>query len=342
MTTPAKLSSSFLKKAISAKVKPSARLILGISGGPDSVALLHLLLEAGFRPILAHVNYHLRGRSSDLDQKLVEKLANQHGLELHVLPAHPKKLSGNLEANCRQLRYEFFETVRTAAQADAILTAHTLDDRVETFLLNLSRGASLRGFTSIQAWDDKRRLLRPLLEFPKSTLLNYLKTHHYTYRLDKSNADTKFSRNFIRHKIIPLFQKLNPNFTQTISTNLENLNENLNIIDVQTTTWLDQNLHSTPTSHTFPLDQFLQEPSALQKNLLRQLFHKLNDSSLTTHTLQEILHTLHKNRAGLRKEFGPGYNLQIRKFPTPNPRGYKRQVIIEALQISFYKASKKI
>jgi len=326
MTTPAKPLFSSLKKVISTRVKADAVLILGISGGPDSVALLHLLLEKGFRPVLAHVNYHLRGRDSNTDQKFVEKLAKKYQLQCEILQASPA--IGNLEETCRNIRYKFFEEIRLKHCADAILVAHTQNDQIETFLLNITRGASLRGFQAMQEWDPKRHLLRPLLNNPKKDLLNYLKKHRLPYRQDRSNKDLKFSRNFLRHKIIPLFEKLNPNFLKTLTSGIQNLSENLEIIESQTTAWLEKNLQKNPRSLTIPLDKFLQQPIALQKNILRQLYQDLNQKSLTQQTLQEILSTLTKNRTGLRKEFGPKHHLLIQKPSTQENKKYKRLVHI--------------
>ena len=114
--TPAKHSFDSLKKVISTSLKPDSKIILGISGGPDSVALLHLLLAAGFSPVLAHINYHLRGKDSDLDHKFVQKLAVKHHLQLEILEIYADQLPGNLEENCRHIRYEFFEQARRANQ----------------------------------------------------------------------------------------------------------------------------------------------------------------------------------------------------------------------------------
>lgn len=300
-----------LKKVISTRVKPGDKLILGISGGPDSVALLHLLLETGYKPILAHVNYHLRGKDSTADQKLVEALAKKHQLKCEILSAHPTKMKGNLETNCRNLRYEFFEKARRRHRAAAIAVAHTLDDQAETFLLNLTRGARLRGLQAMPEWDADRHLLRPLLSVSKKDLLAYIKKCKIAFRQDKSNSDLKFSRNFIRHKIIPLFQKLNPSFTKTLSSTIENLTTNLEVIESQTDHWIKENF----SRHAFPLSAFLKLPSGLQNQIISRLYQDYNQSFITTPTLQEILRTLQQNRAGLRKEFGPKHQLSIKKSP---------------------------
>lgn len=319
--TPLKHSFDSLKKVISTRLKPGTKIILGISGGPDSVALLHLLLAAGFSPILAHVNYHLRGRDSDLDHQFVNKLAVKYQLQLEILEIYAKKIPGNLEENCRLIRYDFFEQARRVSGAELILTAHQLDDQIETFLFNLTRGASLSGFLGIAESDPKRHLLRPLLSIPKSELLAYLKTHKLPYRGDKSNFDLKFSRNLIRHKIIPVFQKINPNFHATIASSMASLRENLQSSESFSQQWLSDHFDQ----QKFWLADFLKLKTISQKNVLQLLYKKFNKSSLTKQTLTEIQATLQKNKANLRKEFGKGHWICIKK----DSKTAKRQVVIE-------------
>lgn len=294
---------------------------MGISGGPDSVALLQLLLETGFSPILAHINYHLRGKDSDLDQKFIEKLAAKHHLQLEILEVYAKKLSGNLEENCRNIRYEFFEQARRANDAELILTAHQLDDQIETFLFNLTRGASLSGFLGIAEFDHERHLLRPLLGTPKQDLLAYLKAHKLPYREDKSNFDLKFSRNLIRHKIMPVLAQINPNFRITIANSLISLKENLQNSQNSSQDWLKKNFKK----QGFSLDIFLKTSPVIQKNILKELYKEINKGSLTKQTLAEILATLKKNKSNLRKEFGKKHWLSIKK----DLKTAKRQVVIE-------------
>lgn len=326
--------SNFLSAKISQVFKKPKDFIVGVSGGPDSVALLSLLVEAGYKPIVAHINYHLRGAASTADQKLVEKLATKYGLKIEIHSAYPAKMPGNLENNCREIRYEFFEAIRVKrraaggsrravniASATAILVAHNLNDQTETFLLNLTRGARLRGFQAMKEWDSKRHLFRPLLSIEKNDLLKYLTENKIPFRKDESNDDLKFSRNFLRHKIIPLFQKLNPNFHQTLSSTIENLSTNWEIIDQQTERWIKTNFKQ----NSFPLNAFLAEPIALQKQILSRLYEKISDLHLATPTLNEIRLTLTKNRAGLRKEFGQKHLLEISKSAI---RPYHRMVKI--------------
>jgi tRNA(Ile)-lysidine synthetase-like protein len=326
---------SLLGKLELPKLKAEDKLILGISGGPDSVFLLHQLLLLKPRPeiILSHVNYHLRGWASNTDQSFVEQLAKDNHLKIEIFSATPAQLKGNLEENCRHIRYQFFEDMREKHQARYILTAHNQDDQIETFLLNIIRGASLSGFSGISVHDTKRYLLRPILNISKAEILNYLKSHKITYRQDQSNFDLKFRRNYLRHKIIPLMKKMNPNLGATLSESIRNLQDNQLLIQDQIDQWLSSNLRpgSAPQSlHAdetiqFELNQFLSCSPAFQKKLLAGAHRRLHHRSFTSHQLKEILQTLQKNRAGLRKEFGPKAVLRIVK----DPKTQKRLVVIE-------------
>ncbi|MCC7432962.1 tRNA lysidine(34) synthetase TilS [Candidatus Peregrinibacteria bacterium] len=284
-------------------------IILAISGGPDSTFLLHLLLSLTPQPpiILAHVNYHLRGHDSQLDQKFVENLAKSHQLKLEILSVKAAKLSGNLEVNCRKLRYEFFEKLRQKYLASLILTGHNRSDQTETFLFNLIRGANYRGLSAMTELDQNRFLYRPLLSIPKSEILHFLKTHKIAFRLDKSNLDLKFSRNFLRHKILPLLEKLNPNFQETLSSTIENYQENQQIIDQITNSWLQKNYQN----QQFDLQTFLNESRALQRKIIDQLYQQIHQKSLPSKHTREILKVLRQNQANLQKPFGPKTTIKI-------------------------------
>lgn len=307
-----------LKDKILAKILPTDRIILGISGGPDSVFLFHILqktLTPG-QIIACHINYGLRGKDSDADQKFVENLCKKNKIRLITAKAPNNIKKGNLENNCREFRYKFFENIRNENKAGYICVAHHLNDQIETFFLNIARGSSLKGFQGMREYDEDRKLWRPLLEWPKESILKWLKTNNYKYRIDKTNFSNEFTRNKIRNEIIPLFIKINPNFINTTKKSLEDLRKNLKIIEIQSIVWLQKNVKND----SFILENFLQEPKIIQKNIIRELFKKVNQKSLTTHTIEEILDTLQKNRTGLKKEFGKSATLNIKKDPEKNKR----------------------
>lgn len=315
-----------VKNKISATIsnpEESSPLILGISGGPDSTFLLYLLLETipASKIILAHVNYQLRGHESQLDQKFVENLAKKHHLSIETLSIKAAKIEGNLEENCRKIRYDFFEKIRQKYSAKLILTGHNLNDQTETFFLNLIRGANYRGLSAMSELDSKRHLYRPLLDLPKKFILDYLKNKKIPYRIDKSNHDLKFRRNLLRHKILPLIEKLNPNFQTTLQSTIKNYQENQKIIDQTNQKWLERNL----IGHQFSLAAFLSESTELQGKIINQIYRNIHKKSLTSANIKELLTTLQKNRSGLQKPFGPKTTIKI----THQGNSKLRQVMIE-------------
>jgi len=205
------------------QIPHNSKLVVAISGGPDSVYLLHQLLaiqtDQNLTLHLAHVNHNLRGTASDLDEKFVHSLAQQFHLSLssQKIPAS-RQLSS--EEQLRRYRYRFLEKIRQRTHSDYIVTAHHLDDQIETIVFNFFRGTGLSGLSGMNAQQD--HLLRPLLNTPKTEILKYLQKHHLSYRIDQTNQDTNFNRNLIRHQILPLAQQINPQPTSAI-INLKNI-----------------------------------------------------------------------------------------------------------------------
>lgn len=283
-------------------IEKNSTVIIGVSGGPDSVYLLYKALELNkthpFKIIVAHINHKLRGRDSDLDQKFVHNLAQKHNLifELKTLKKIP---AGNLEEQCRKARYSFFETLREKHRADWIIIAHQQDDQIETVLFNLIRGSFLDGLKGMQISDSNRHILRPLLNTSKSEILTWLKSKRITYRLDKTNQQINFSRNLLRHKAIPVFKKINSNFEKTFLKNLVNIKEASQFINNYAERWLS-------TSPKVDLNDFLKLERFLQKTVLANLYRKLNGSSnnLNQQHLEQILQILAQKKSNRKKEFG--------------------------------------
>lgn len=190
-------------------------LVLGISGGPDSVALLRLLLELRSPPvgrpplILAHCNYRLRGSESDGDEQFVGELAEKFGVECRVWRAEKlvKPGGSGWEAYLREIRYDFFKQVSQDAGARYLALAHTADDQAETVALRLLRGSSLTGLRGIPAHrplTSETTIIRPLLTLRRQALRDYLQRIDQPFRIDSSNASDQFLRNRIRNQLFPL------------------------------------------------------------------------------------------------------------------------------------------
>lgn len=194
-------------------VLPSDHLLLALSGGADSVALLLMLLEQGVHPVAAHCNFHLRGEESQRDEDFVRQLCHERGVELHVQHFDTQRecqLTGeSIEMAARRLRYAWFEELRQQQGLDYICTAHHKDDQAETLLLNLVRGAGLAGLRGMQPIQG--RICRPLLDlYTRDELQAYLNQHSQTWVEDSSNSDTHYQRNLVRHELLPILARLNP------------------------------------------------------------------------------------------------------------------------------------
>ncbi len=215
---------------------PGARICAAMSGGADSVALLRALHSANATPKSAlgvglsavHIHHGIRGPEADADQAFVQNLCTSLGIPLHIhqvdVPAHASATGETIEASARSLRYEVFHSLLRSGEADAILTAHTMDDQAETVLLKLLRGAWTEGLGGIHpvvtvhiAGKSPGRILRPLLCIRRGEVETYLQAIGQPWREDASNADPAFTRNRLRHQLLPGLREFNPSLDQTLS-----------------------------------------------------------------------------------------------------------------------------
>lgn len=203
-----------------------SKIVLGVSGGPDSVCLLDVMVKIAakydLKLLIAHVNYGLRGKDSEKDEQFVRKLAKKYELGIEVLSAKVQPLNSlrlNLsrvsENELRNIRYAFFKKVRDGNKFDLIAVAHNADDQVETFLMRVIRGAGLQGLSAMKYKTGK--IIRPLLGISRKEIQEHLNKTKGTYRTDRTNAQDLFLRNKIRNKLIPYLAKnFNPGIRQTI------------------------------------------------------------------------------------------------------------------------------
>jgi tRNA(Ile)-lysidine synthase len=214
------------QKIFSQKVK----ILLTVSGGVDSVLMCELFYLAKINFGIAHCNFQLRGDESNGDEAFVRALAKKYKVEFHTIKfnttAFAKKNKLSTQIAARQLRYEWFEKLRTEHHYHFIATAHHQDDSIETFFINIVRGTSISGLHGILP--KQGNIIRPMLFTNKEQILEYVKTHKLKYREDSSNASDKYVRNKIRHQIIPLLKELNPGFEKTMENNI------LHLCDVET------------------------------------------------------------------------------------------------------------
>ena len=195
------------------------RYLIGVSGGRDSVALVHWLVNLGYKKlIVCHLNHQLRGRSSDADARFVEKIAGKYRAEFELesanVHAFATKQKMSIETAARDSRYSFFAKVAKRRRCHTIFLAHHADDLVETFLINLFRGAGSAGLAGIREVSTRciddvgLTIVRPLLGVWRKQIDNYVRKHRLTFREDASNKNLNPFRNRIRHRIIPYLEKI--------------------------------------------------------------------------------------------------------------------------------------
>lgn len=192
----------------------SQRILLAVSGGADSMLMLHLFTNAGFTVAVAHCNFGLRGSESDGDEQFVADYCDQHNLAIYIKNFNTKEFALNqgisIEMAARDLRYEWFDELLDQQGYNFLATAHHQDDVIETFLINLSRGSGIKGLSGIQP--KSGRVIRPMLFTNRTEILEYCGRMKIDYRSDSSNLDTVYKRNLIRQQIVPLLEEVNPAF----------------------------------------------------------------------------------------------------------------------------------
>lgn len=200
-------------------------LLVALSGGADSVALLRVLLRLGYRCDAAHCNFHLRGEESNRDEEFCRTLCRQLGVALHIThfdtQAYARQKGISIEMAARDLRYAWFDELCCEHDYTRVAVAHHCDDSVETLLLNLVRGTGLAGLTGISSRNG--RVVRPLLSVGREEIVAYLKVLGQEYVTDSTNLQDEFVRNKIRLQILPLLEKINPQVREKISATIDHL-----------------------------------------------------------------------------------------------------------------------
>lgn len=205
----------FLSKNSKLSAEDSRPVIVALSGGADSVALLSVLTALGYRCIAAHCNYHLRGKESDRDEAHAEKIAGILGAQFVRKDFNVEEFRKNnngisIETACRELRYSWFLQLSVEFDAQGIAVGHNSDDNCETLLFNLFRGTGLKGLRGILPVNDNN-IIRPLLQISRSEIEAYLNRTGYDYIVDSTNLKNDYSRNKIRNAVLPSIDKVFPN-----------------------------------------------------------------------------------------------------------------------------------
>jgi tRNA(Ile)-lysidine synthase len=203
------------------------KLLLAVSGGVDSVVLCALCKQAGYNFSIAHCNFKLRGEASDTDEKFVQKLAENYGVSFYstsfntaAIAAETKK---SIEETARNLRYQWFETLRSEKGYNHILTAHHADDNIETVVMHFFRGTGIKGLRGILPKQNK--IVRPLLFARRAELESFVATHQLAFVTDHTNAANDYTRNYFRNTLLPLVSQSFPEAKENILKNIQRFTE---------------------------------------------------------------------------------------------------------------------
>lgn len=207
--------------------------LLAVSGGADSMVLAHCFKDLGIHFQVAHINYKLRGEHSDLDQKTVEDFCKKNDIKFHLYKVSEKdqKPEHSIQLWARELRYEFFRKIQKEENLEFLVTAHHLNDQLETFIINLSKAAGINGLSGIPANDNN--ILRPLLNFTKEEIYEFAEENNIEYREDLSNKKNDYLRNKIRNEIVPELLETNDHFLENFRKSISYLNQTKDFVQQQ-------------------------------------------------------------------------------------------------------------
>jgi tRNA(Ile)-lysidine synthase len=255
---------------------PRAAVLVALSGGADSVALLRVLLALDYRVEAAHCNFHLRGEESDADEAFVRSLCQRLGVPLHVThfdtSSYARSHALSIEMAAREQRYAWFEALRQERGVEAVAVAHHRDDSVETLLLNLVRGTGLHGLTGIAPRNG--HIIRPLLCVSREDILHYLDEIGQTYVTDSTNLQDAYRRNKIRLRVLPLLQELNPSIARTLADTAARLCQAETVYDAAMAESRRRiQLPDSEADIVFSIEALLREPSPAA--LLHEVLHPL-------------------------------------------------------------------
>lgn len=223
------------------------------------MVMVQLFKALDYDIAVAHCNFGLRGEESDSDTEFVEQHASGNNILIFVTHFDTERFAADnklsVQVAARQLRYMWFDEIMQENNFDYLLTAHHLDDSLETFLINFSRGTGLQGFTGIP--QQNGNIVRPLLPFTRDEIEQYAKEHNIAWREDSSNASDKYLRNKIRHQLVPILKELNPSFYGSFNNTLDSLQQTASLADDAAIMVYQQVVTEMPQSKTIDLKQLL-------------------------------------------------------------------------------------
>ena len=275
------------------------RVLVALSGGADSVALLRLLLAAGIDCQAAHCNFHLRGEESMRDERFVRDLCQRLDVPLSVkdfdVTAYQNEHGGSVEMACRELRYAWFKQELERLGCALIAVAHHADDQVETFFLNLMRGTGLKGLAGMQR--ENGFIWRPMLDVTRAQLLDYLDSIGQDYVTDSTNSQNDYRRNRLRNIVLPFIEQEFPEAKARIHKTMHNLADDFELLD-----WLVSDLRlDLPL---IDIEDIIDHPLAASL-----LYHRLHDLGFNRDQCEQAIEAAKKEHRG--RQFAAGKYLLV-------------------------------
>lgn len=268
-------------------LQPGDKVLVALSGGADSVALLRVLLRLGYVCEAAHCNFHLRGEESVRDEQFVRELAARLDVPLHVVHFDTNEYAAShgvsVEMAARELRYGWFGQLRRECGARVVAVAHHRDDSVETFLLNLVRGTGINGLQGIRPVNGE--VVRPLLCVSRAEILEYLASLGQAYVTDSTNLQDEFVRNKLRLHVIPMLETINPSVSETIAETARRLSD---VAEVYHAAIREAMERVMPDGETVDIPALCREPGA--QNLLFEILHPLGFNAAQVGDVFRALH----------------------------------------------------
>lgn len=269
-------------------------VLCAVSGGADSMSLLHWLNEAKDEYSLqlqaAHYNHHLRGDESDRDEAFVRERCREWNIPLICgggdVSAQAARLGKGVEETAREMRYAFLQEAARRIGADRIAVAHNADDNVETMLLHLVRGSGLTGLTGMLPRRDN--IVRPLLTTTRAAIEEYCTRCGVPYVQDSTNADDAYTRNRVRHQVIPELTALNPRFVENSIKLLERLREDEGYLSAQTNIIIDASVRKESNGIAIPAAVIADMPAALAPRAVRRLLTQVGQENCSAVHLESV------------------------------------------------------
>ncbi len=290
-------------------LREGATVVVAVSGGSDSMALLSVLNEVKdiykINICVAHVNHCLRGEDADRDERFVCEKCKELGVKVYVKRANVQQMAQeqgmSFEECGRKVRYEFFNSI---AENAIIATAHNLDDRAETFFFNFTRGSTLRGLCSIPPVRDN--IVRPIIDCTKDEILEYCKKNSVDYVIDATNADVKYARNRIRHNVLPQLKAINSGFEENAGRCINSLNEDEEFLS----SLADKYVCDAECENGYSAELLADLPPAIRRRVITKILEKAKEITPEWKAVEGVCNLLEESG---KMQINGGVTVRVRK-----------------------------